>query len=1377
MHMVDEDVIRGRMTGDGSFVFDPNATITFEEATAMLVRALGHTGLTFPHGYRTRAEQIGLIGHSVLTDFSFSDALLASEVTRNDMAGLLYNFLLNERVEVHVHINPITGVITPTERGVPVLNLFGIQALTAYVVGVENYAMTLNLEAYNAIGMDPGFVGGTTTFTGDAITPAQILGTGILGTSVDVQLAFANPVRNAAGTQTGWSAQQNIMTTFDAIGLETPEEIPAYMANRYWLGRRITVFRHASAAMAGRPLPSAISVGTRTLTDNEINTADFSRPIASSTGTNVVGFVNSLSLDDGTGRAVTFTQRIGGSDTEAGTEINQLNPEFNLYAWQANGRLRVAEGATVGTGVTGATVRANEANLVNQLAAMAREDGNYQLWFIDNGLDARGEPAFFYEFIPFSSGVFRDARSHADSAHNDNSIRMENAGIFSISGAAGRHYNVGNRSGLRIVPAFADVYTPINNATMTAANVVTALHGGGAAGDLRNRGFLYTIFGANSPTLILHEELTRTTNVTVTGRSNAVEERNGATIGFNLADRPTATFTRESGAAALGAIGSAVARNPDRSEWGSGAVSGTNAGFPTLELRAVVDLYEDSHGRILTRREVTRGEPMGRVSGFTYAVVTNTRPMTAATVEGQAPGANDEPDVHISGGLNPVTNRVVRVLFAGETEDRIISLRNATTPTGPNVNNLRAGELLALAPNADGQTWSWNVVTAVTTGTPNATGIDAAGTAAVNTVGLAIPVGVNVSETGRPTDTHHNAAGIVRRDSYMFDWRRTVPSWTAGIMDGAAAAFNTQTNLLTVPSAGTSTWGRATNNLSVRIENATRVIVFGTENGAVAAPGNWTAQTFTGAQMRGLEEVIDAAYRVVAVSNNAQTGIATADIVFIATTAPIGLTAAAAPERFAIVTSELPTLVAEYTIINAVSIVDGAVRVAVPRATIAPDAGTLIEIDRSATATHMGFTTFGYIGVSDLNATPLWNNLPVTNFSAQVMNVGANAMLTPASERAAIVDLDGATRIARIANIANDADATATQAGGIPADPRFSLLDPRHDQQNRNRNPVAAAGVLPNATVWGTTNAVGELTVIGVRFNRQGTLPPAQATGLTNVTAGGNALTIQRGTTVSNIGIAAGNPGTGNPVLSSDNTLPGVTVTASGANVIVSVANDAVVGTGGTIHVSRSGWDGVTLTITVTDAPPSNFALAMADAGVLMAAMTARGGLVSEIADLNSALTTSIIMSIANENAAYLFLNVAIGVARTAYNAAAAAAATATVANTSIVGVQESPDGTVAATPVSGTAVITLVGDTFVAASAANADAWITNLPAGVTATVTATAGANTATITFAGTPTATSSDAIGITIPTAAMTIRGTDLNVTANASAVFAITQHPNP
>ena len=92
---------------------------------------------------------------------------------------------------------------------------------------------------------------------------------------------------------------------------------------------------------------------------------------------------------------------------------------------------------------------------------------------------------------------------------------------------------------------------------------------------------------------------------------------------------------------------------------------------------------------------------------------------------------------------------------------------------------------------------------------------------------------------------------------------------------------------------------------------------------------------------------------------------------------------------------------------------------------------------------------------------------------------------------------------------------------------------------------------------------------------------------------------------------------------------------------------------------------------------------------------------------------------------------------------------------------------------------ITLANDEFnTIAAGTDVKGWFTNLPAGLEAKIKTDVSANatTATVEISGTPTATSSAELAITIP-AANLVSNADLTVTSNTNAVFAITAPATP
>lgn len=98
----------GVVNGRGNGIFDPDATVTYQEASVMMLRALGYTDTAINNGksevynagnYKTKALSLGLFDD--LSSFSFN-----SGANRGDIASMLFASLSNYLVE----INPTTGL-------------------------------------------------------------------------------------------------------------------------------------------------------------------------------------------------------------------------------------------------------------------------------------------------------------------------------------------------------------------------------------------------------------------------------------------------------------------------------------------------------------------------------------------------------------------------------------------------------------------------------------------------------------------------------------------------------------------------------------------------------------------------------------------------------------------------------------------------------------------------------------------------------------------------------------------------------------------------------------------------------------------------------------------------------------------------------------------------------------------------------------------------------------------------------------------------------------------------------------------------------------------------------------------------------------------
>ena len=438
--------------------FDPEANITLQQAAAMLVRALGYTSATaneIPYErvltHATRPE-VALVGNNVETEgFDLVNDLgrrASDTLTRNDMAMLLYNFLLSQYYDYGPAYDANLGRWVPTVQMTPVLGNFGIERLAGYITAVQNYAVRLDIRDYVIAGYD-------VSFKGDPITLRQANpATGAVQNAIELQISYGTwvePRLNAttgAVIEAGNFKQEDIRTTFAELGWVKPATV---LEHAELLGLKVDVFRYANVASArrGAAIPSSIIVGDRKPVDNSVNLTDApTRATAASQGNRVrtqeIEKVNSLTLGTGvTGEILYFDQR-GNPDldlkynlyafTDSGFLVSDSGDKRNSRTWvRATGlatttSLPISTGrtfepdelgagdkksvndpsATVETDVdenplTDSRLRIGEGSIEKELAKFVgnKEESHYELYFVDNGYDARGNKEFFYIFVPY----------------------------------------------------------------------------------------------------------------------------------------------------------------------------------------------------------------------------------------------------------------------------------------------------------------------------------------------------------------------------------------------------------------------------------------------------------------------------------------------------------------------------------------------------------------------------------------------------------------------------------------------------------------------------------------------------------------------------------------------------------------------------------------------------------------------------------------------------------------------------------------------------------------------------------------------------------------------------------------------------------------
>ena len=936
---VENGIIQGFPDG----TFRPNNPILFEEAVTMLTRALGYTGLSFPHGYLSRANERGvrLIGPFVLTrgfDFGTADSTGIGEVVyRYDMAMLLYNFLLTDFNRLVSLWSGVLGRYEMVERRVPVLTNFGITPVIAYVTGVENYAIDLRIGDYHPnLGGEhvgtPGPAGQVETlrparFTGTPISPTLVPGNPGIRTPHDIEIMHGTTfVGGTAGTAGGinlvWNAEQGVfeivqtgptgatagqwatqrvVTTKEALGLadRVNEDIPDFMAARSWLGIRIILYTRTAGAHRDVILPNAVVLGTRTLADNSLNDATFTSRVQNvGTGGDTlwqprVYNVQSLTLDTGTEDGViTFNQsapeRVE-NEQRLGSSSWDLQRD-QIYTWRRDGILVSGniEPRTTGANInidpvligTGTRVRytgrsglaLHEISIDRQLAAMIANDGNYELWAVDNGYNRLGEREIFFEFVPFRVGY--RIENYTGGQHQ---VRFRDM-AFTGDGRA-NYLNLGylNR-------------TPIPGVALIAAPGVDSI--------AHNHAYLFTTFGRYTENVVFREQLVPiAADVTIAGLTRPISYTGSSTdrnsiSNVHVVNRGIFTFDRATGARAIGAIYSDTAVN--RFAFGYGPDSTF-----TLFGRADDIAGGTDNPVLLVRRTHGGTPPVGR-GDMRYVVVTSTAPGV-----GQTPGTNASPTTQNLGGIGTIFGGVATLV---EVFDPIVGTNVPMWLTSGNMGvdaalaNIRPGEYLAVRPNRGAQTWTWAPVTA----TPNFVQASLLGHLDSNPpaspTGLAQIPGALTAGGGQAT---------VRPDAFAFEWNSpgTTP---AAVMAAARPVLNAANNSLPLP--GSATIAGAGNDTTTFLTANTRIIVFGTTGGwdrpSNEWRGAWTAQSFLFGTTNAahVNMFLSQAYRVAVVTNLGAINATSAEVVFISTLAPVGMPVQQLAGHYAIVTSQHPEL-------------------------------------------------------------------------------------------------------------------------------------------------------------------------------------------------------------------------------------------------------------------------------------------------------------------------------------------------------------------------------------------------------------------------------------------------------------------------------------
>ncbi|MCL2775255.1 MAG: S-layer homology domain-containing protein, partial [Oscillospiraceae bacterium] len=525
----------GIVNGIGNGLFNPTGNITLQDAVKMLVTALGYTGLSYPVGYLSQANNVdvALIGAYVETSsFSFSGVAATQEITRNQMGMLLYNFLLSNYNKLQMVFNAVDGRYESQNVQTPVLDSFGITKITGYVSAIQGYAAGLQIKDYAKTGVPVNLK------QPDPLTAKQVAGT-VSSKPVDLAISYATvdrtvtpPVVTAVNAPI--YANSSDLGILDANGNPiTPDLL---------LGLKVTVYKD-SRLNTSTPivLPAAKVVGTKTdVTNMSGSTADYgtkTAPTATTVPTTRVDGLNSLTL--GTDNGVVKYDQSGTHD---------LSGVYNLYMFRGDNAVLTAEQTvalqptTTTTTVPGhfvyvdtstppdpklgvawvpdatttnivpaggtvdnkTAINIYEDSMEKQLATQVKNAGHYKLEYVNNGTDSNGLTEFFYIYQPMSVGYCTNI-----TAGNLNLNRLNTDGTVSadINGGdpASWHYTLvydkSSDQNLKFTVGNAYLYTAYSNMinlyaqlteVSTAGGVQALATGGGSA---MFAGNLKTTFG------------------------------------------------------------------------------------------------------------------------------------------------------------------------------------------------------------------------------------------------------------------------------------------------------------------------------------------------------------------------------------------------------------------------------------------------------------------------------------------------------------------------------------------------------------------------------------------------------------------------------------------------------------------------------------------------------------------------------------------------------------------------------------------------------------------------------------------------------------------------------------------------------------------
>ena len=387
-YCVDEGIINGYP--DGSFA--PKNGIMLQEAVKMLVTALKYTGLSYPIGYLERANEpeVALIG--AYAPFTMRHLNPSDELTRDDMAMLLYNFLMSAEYRIKMTQNVPGGALEAVPDPLYILEKFGFTRIVGYVTGIPGWAA--NIKALNEYGQA-------------IVMPGTIMAPKTTFSSINANDLEVSWIINYT---TNYSQSRMIK---DKVGLADWDyeellglKVQLYLDNRVNPAKAIQI----PAKLMGDKIEVKAS-----LNDSSYNLVD---------AKNAVKDVNWLKLGISDEASETYTQQAGGAT------FNDFK-DWNLYMFRKDSAKMIDSGIAdpvwekkdgvevldkngdkvrIGWDTKSPWGILQESTVLNEFAKFVNADNkaNYRLEYVDNGTHLNGTPDFFYVFRPFQVGVRRD---------------------------------------------------------------------------------------------------------------------------------------------------------------------------------------------------------------------------------------------------------------------------------------------------------------------------------------------------------------------------------------------------------------------------------------------------------------------------------------------------------------------------------------------------------------------------------------------------------------------------------------------------------------------------------------------------------------------------------------------------------------------------------------------------------------------------------------------------------------------------------------------------------------------------------------------------------------------------------------------------------